>query len=102
MQKSKYVVEAYKTMNETNIEYEVEGKIYRKTIPSQFTKGIRIYYKIKNPNNFKTVTELKIKRESYATVNPVAIFMQIMCSIVLIIFGILMIKTFAQQIYSKL
>ena len=52
---SKYGVPPYITLNETYIEYEVDGKTYKKSISSENKKEIRIYYKIKNPNYFHNV-----------------------------------------------
>lgn len=99
---SKYGAEPYRTLSETYIEYEVDGKTYKKSISSENKKAIRIYYKIKNPNDFKTVKELQNKRYSYLYVHPMALFTQFLIAIVFVLVGMLMIITFSKQYIQHL
>ena len=94
---SKYGVPPYITLNETYIEYEVDGKTYKKSISSENKKEIRIYYKIKNPNYFKTVKELQDVKYSYLYVHPVAIFVHFLFAAAAVPLGMLMIITFTKQ-----
>ena len=65
----------YQRKSEKLIEYTVDGKVYRKSVPDDAKGAARIYYRNSNPHYFKTIQEIKqSKREKGGAVMLVICF----------------------------
>lgn len=91
---SQYHIDPYIINKATNIEYVVNGITYKKSISYQERSGVRIFYKIKNPNYFKTITEIQSKRYNANKLPLPALITMLLFAFSLILIGIVIMQLF--------